>query len=358
MDKILYIKTNNFSFSLLDQKIIEKKFRVVTFLFQQKKSKLFLIPRFIALFFFILFNSFRAKAMITWFADYHSALMVFMGRLLRTKVVIFAGGQEAICYPELKKGAYYKKFRSKFVKYALRNASLVIPNHKSLLYHENYYYDPKGKKDGILYYNPGIKTNMVVLPNGIDTNMFFRDESIKKNERMVLTVGTMHSMYDFINKGFDLFIELAKRNPGFEFVMIGIKEQFLPWIEESYHVSEIQNLEVILFSHHPEVLFKYYNKSKVFVQASITEGMPNTLNEAMLCECVPVGSNVNGIPDAIGDTGIIVLRRNIEELEKAVYQALNLNTGEKARNYVLDNFSLEKREKKLMNILNEQHFIK
>jgi len=42
-----------------------------------------------------------------------------LGRLLRVRVIIFAGGQEAICYPELKKGAYYKRFRSKFVKFAL-----------------------------------------------------------------------------------------------------------------------------------------------------------------------------------------------------------------------------------------------
>jgi glycosyltransferase involved in cell wall biosynthesis len=355
MDKILYVRNSNIGFPLLDQKILEKQFRVVTFLIKETKSRLLVFYRFILLFFFILFNAYCAKALITWFADYHSAIMVFLGKLLRIKVIIFTGGMEAICYPELKKGAYYKKIRSKFVKYVLANADLVIPNHKSLLYHENFYYDSKGKKDGILYYNPGIKTKIVIIPNGIDTRKFFRDESIIKNERMILTVGTMHSVYDFINKGFDLFVEIARRNSDLEFILIGIKMQFLPWIEESYHISEITNLKVILFSSNSEILFDYYNKSKVFVQASITEGMPNTLNEAMLCECIPVGSNVNGIPDAIGDTGIIILKRSVLELEKAVYQALNLKTGTKARNHVLEHFSLEKREEKLLKVLKEQN---
>jgi len=357
MKKILYVNANNSSFSNLDQQILNKYFKVSTFYIKQKKSKILLLFGFISLLFFILFNSFRAKAMITWFADYHSALMVFIGRILGIKVVIFTGGMEAICYPELKKGAYYKKFRSRFVKFALRNADLIIPNHKSLLYHENFYYSPEGKKDGILYYNPGIKTKFVILPNGIDTEKFFRDESINKNNRMLLTIGTMHSVYDFINKGFDLFIELAKRNPQFEFVLIGIKKQFLPWIEEKFQINKIKNLNVILFCENYRILFEYYNQSKVFVQASITEGLPNTLIEAMLCECIPVGSNVNGIPDAIGDTGIIVKKRNIDLMEKAVYQAFNLNSGGMARKHILKHFSLDIREEKLLRILAENGLV-
>jgi len=49
--------------------------------------------------------------MITWFADYHAAIMVFMGKILNIKAVIIAGGQESVCYPELKKGVYYKKIQ-------------------------------------------------------------------------------------------------------------------------------------------------------------------------------------------------------------------------------------------------------
>ena len=76
--------------------------------------------------------------------------------------------------------------------------------------------------------------------------------------------------------------------------------------------------------------------------------MPNTLSEAMLLECIPVGSNVNGIPDAIGDTGIIVKKRLAEDLERAILEALALNTGKAARQRVLDLFSFNLREEKLL----------
>jgi len=37
------------------------------------------------------------------------------------------------------------------------------------------------------------------------------------------------------------------------------------------------------------------------------ERLPNALHcEAMLCECVPVGTRYCGIPTAIGDTGLYV----------------------------------------------------
>jgi glycosyltransferase involved in cell wall biosynthesis len=353
MKKILYIKHADSSFVLSDQRILEKEYRVVPFLINQKGSGFYFLGRMIALCFFILANARGTKGMVTWFGDYHSAVMAFFGKMLGVKVIIFAGGQEAICYPELRKGVYFKKVRGGFVKYALRNATYIIPNHKSLIFHENFYYTPEGKKDGMKHYIPGIKTPMTIIPNGIDTEKYYRDVNIAKDPLQVLTVGTMSSNADFLNKGFDLFTEMARRNPALKFTLVGIKKQFMPWIEENYQISSVANLELIFSFVADKVLFLNYNKAKVFVQASITEGMPNTLSEAMLCECIPVGSNVNGIPDAIGDTGVIVMHRNVEELEAAVKRALTLDSGAAARERVLGNFTFDLREKRLLELLDE-----
>lgn len=348
MDKILYIKHNDSSFILTDQQILESCYRVVPFKFKLGRSGLYFVGQMLRLCFFILINIHHTKALVTWFGDYHSAIMVFFGKVFHKKVIIFAGGQEAICYPELHKGVYYKKWRGRFVKFALRNATLIIPNHASLIFHQNFYYTPEGKKDGIAYYNPGIRTPMTIVPNGINPEKFYRDPSIPKDPGNILTVGTMGSTADFLNKGFDLFAEMASRNPDLHFTLIGIKKQFMPWIEENYHFSRIPNLELVFSFCPDQVLLEKYNKAKVFVQASITEGMPNTLNEAMLCECIPVGSNVNGIPDAMGDTGTIVYHRQVEGLETAVRKALTMNTGPAAREYVLGHFSIAQRKKNLL----------
>lgn len=353
MKKMLYIKHANSSFILSDQRILEQQYQLLPFLINQKKSGLYYAGRMISLILFILRHGPGSAAMVTWFGDYHAAVMVFFGRLFRSKVIIFAGGQEAICYPELRKGVYNKKWRGRFVKYALRHATMIIPNHASLLYHENFYYSADGKKDGIRHYIPGIQTPVTIIPNGIDTGKYYRDESIPKEPARVLTVGTMSSATDFINKGFDLFVEMARRNSDLNFTLIGIKKQFMPWIEQNYQISSIANLHLI-FSYCPDdKLFLEYNRARVFVQASITEGMPNTLNEAMLCACIPVGSNVNGIPDAMGDTGVIVLKRDVSELELAVRKALTLHTGEAARMRILSNFTMKLRGERVLNVFRE-----
>jgi glycosyltransferase involved in cell wall biosynthesis len=354
---IIYIKPTDSSFIVTDQKILEKHYRVTTFLLNQNKGKVTYFGNLFRLVFFLLRNAHKNDAFVCWFGDYHAAVMVFMAKLTGRYSVILAGGQEAICYKELGKGVYLKRLRGLMVKYALRNCSLILPNHQSLIYHENYFYNTDNPHiDGITHYVMGIKGEIVVIYNGIDTARINRNPEIPKNPNLVLTVGTMNKLSDFYNKGFDLFIELAKRCKSFEFVAIGVKSAYLEWIEEQYHISEIENLKVIPSSP-VEVLVEYYNRAKVYLQVSITEGMPNSLGEAMLCECIPVGSNVNGIPDVIGNTGVIVYKRDLDELEEAMQKAMSMNSGLQARLHTLENFSIEKREKRLFEVL-ESHLSK
>jgi len=163
----------------------------------------------------------------------------------------------------------------------------------------------------------------------------------------------MNNEADFRNKGFDLFIELSKLNPNKKFVLIGFNKFYFPWLESKYHVSQLANLKIIPSFCPDAILSEYFNKAKVYLQISITEGMPVSLGEAMLCECIPIGSNVNGIPDAIGETGILVYERNIKDLNNALQSAFTLNTGANARDQIIFNFSLFKREQKLSTLISK-----
>ncbi len=352
MKTICFIKTADSSFILVDQQILEKQFHLIPYLIRKKKTGIGFIVAMLRLIIFLLISSRHIDAYVTWFADYHAAIVAFLGRILGKKVIIFLGGQEAICYPELNKGVYLKKIRGSCVKYAIQNADHLIPNHESLIWHKNFYYQDAGKIDGIKHYIPDFNTACTIIPNGTDIRKYFRDSGIPKNTSGVLTVGTMNNLNDFINKGFDLFAELAQRNPDYNFTMAGINPELLRKIEIKYHLKEIRNLNVILFTGYHE-LFHLYNRANVFVQASITEGMPNTLAEAMLCECVPVGSRVNGIPDLIGDTGIIVDKRDINILESCVHKALKLNSGIRAAERIRTKYSYEIREKLIHRLFKE-----
>lgn len=352
---IVFIKPNDSSFIRGDQKLFEKFYRVKPFLMKQLKGKLNYAVKNMQLFFYLLSFAFKKDVIFTtWFADYHAATMVFAARLTGKKSIIFIGGQEAVCYPELNKGVYRKKVRGWLVAFALRKTDLIIANHKSLIYHENHYYNSEHPHiDGIKHYVSRLKTPIQIVYNGIDSSRIKRDESLPKQENMVLTVGTMYQEGDFYNKGFDLFMQTAERNPQLSFVLIGLNKAYLDWADEKCHFRSIPNLKVIPTFCPDELLNECYNTAKVFVQASITEGMPNTLSEAMLLECVPVGSNVNGIPDAIGDTGIVIKRRTVEDLEAGILDALKLNTSKQARERVIQLFSFELREQKLKVILSQ-----
>ncbi len=353
--RIIYIKPANSSFIRGDQQILEKEYDVKPFLMLQNKRKFVFGVKIVELFFYLLSNAFRRNVVfVSWFADYHSAIMALVAKFTGKKSIILIGGQEAVCYPELKKGVYRKKFRGMCVKFALRNTSLIIANHKSLIYHENHYYNAENPHiDGIQHYVSGLKTKTEVVFNGIDSTLFERTASIHKVDNMVLTVGTMHQEGDFYNKGYDLFIQAAARNPELNFVLIGLNQNYLNWMEENYHPSQIPNLQIIPSFCPQDILNQKYNEAKVFVQASITEGMPNTLSEAMLLECIPVGSNINGIPDAIGDTGVVINQRNVEALEKGILKALTMNSGKAARQRVMEMFTISLRKEKILKLVGD-----
>lgn len=351
---ILYIKTANSSFILRDQKILGNHYPLHQFLLRQSGSKLVFLSDLLKMSLFILTHPARFTVYVCWFADYHSALMVFFSKITRTKTVIFAGGQEAVYYKELGKGVYGKKLRSWCVKYALRNADLILPNHQSLIYHENHFYQPDSPHiDGITHYVKGIRGKISVVPNGMEPSRINRNPEIPKQPDLALTVGTMMSPADFINKGFDLFISLAGLHPDKRFILVGLHPSYLAWAEENYGYSRYPNLRVIPLWCSPEVLNQLYNEAKVYLQISITEGMPVSIGEAMLCECIPVGSNVNGIPDAIGNAGVIVYQRTIDEVSAAMLKAFGMETGELARQHTLEHFSLERREKAILDNFKE-----
>ena len=111
MTRVIFIKPSNSSFILSDQKILEKDFLVDPYLVKMSKSMVKMISASLKLFFYLLTKGKGNDFFITWFADYHAAIVSFVGKIYNKKVVILMGGMDAINYPKLKKGVFYKKYR-------------------------------------------------------------------------------------------------------------------------------------------------------------------------------------------------------------------------------------------------------
>ena len=89
----------------------------------------------------------------------------------------------------------------------------------------------------------------------------------------------------------------------------------------------------------------YYQRAAVYCQPSRSEGLPNTLCEAMSCGCIPVGTDVGGIPTVIGDTGFVVPLGDTDSLVKALKRAMKIDVlqGNRARQRIIHEFHFQRR---------------
>jgi glycosyltransferase involved in cell wall biosynthesis len=158
------------------------------------------------------------------------------------------------------------------------------------------------------------------------------------------------NQYEFMRKGFDMLVECAKEMPEVKFILVGLNDEYLSRLK----ASGMQNIELYGKVTYDE-LISFYSRAKVYAQLSLFEGMPSTICEAMLCECIPVGSSANGIPDIIGDTGIVVEKKNALLIKSALREALDSSPekGVLARQRIIEMFDIKKREKSILAICND-----
>lgn len=315
-----------------------------------EKNPIKFLLAFVHQLFSILFRLHKIKTFYCWFADYHSVLPAFFARLTGKKCVIIVGGFDAVNIPPIKFGIFYKDTaRTKCVKYTYRNCTHIVPVDASLIDSTNYYFDEKGVKQGIKNYVDNVSARYEVVPTGYDDTKWYKLEGVQK-EKIVMTVGGSPDERTFKRKGLDFLLQVAKEMPDTKFIIVGLK----PAILDLAKSQAPENAELVGYISHEE-LHQYFSKAKVFCQFSLSEGLPNTLCEAMLCECIPVGSSANGIPYGIGETGFVLKHKNVDEARALINQALNADElkGEQARTRIQTLFSFDKRQQKILDIINE-----
>ncbi len=310
-------------------------------------------------FFYLLFTIYKYSLVYIWFADYHSFLPVLFAKIFGKKSIICAGGYEATYVPEVNCGVFTdesiaKRIRRFAVIFSLKNCSYILPVDETLIEHVNNYVnsDKPGSqplRDGIKTFIPDIKTPFETVPPGYDGNLFKNNDSIRK-ENSVISAGLIINEYEFKRKGFDLLVECAPRMKDTKFVLIGLNDEYMDKIQ-SLRIENIEPYGIVSY----EKLIEQYSKAKVYAQLSLFEGLPSAICEAMCCECVPVGSNVNGIPKIIDGTGYLVYNRNLDEIMSVLEKGLEApkEMGFEARNQILKRFPLSKRRDSVLAITNK-----
>jgi glycosyltransferase involved in cell wall biosynthesis len=342
--KNLFYSTPNFSaFIRKDIAIFEKEYRVRVFLFRSRPK--WITPLSFLHQLVLLVWRFRSTSIqVCQFGGYHALLPALFSRFTRKPCLIITSGTDCVAFPSLRYGHFQRRVLGTFTRWAYSWCTHIAAVHRSLI-HAPYTYQPDDyPEQGIRAFCKNIRTPMSEIPYGYDTDYFYNTGS-KKRPRSFITIAVgATSALRYRLKGIDLTVWAAGQFPDCSFTIVGAEN-----MPQSQPPANVKLLGIVK----PEELRQLLSEHEFYLQLSISEGFPNALCEAMLCECIPIGSAVAAIPDIIGETGFILQRRDTELLRGLIRTALRSDKkklSKSARQRIVDNFPLEKRSRSLLTL--------
>jgi glycosyltransferase involved in cell wall biosynthesis len=278
-----------------------------------------------------------AQLTFTWFASVYSGLIVFLCRLFGKKSVIVVGGVDAARVPEFSYGIWISPWKSNFVRYAMVHADRLLVVNAFL-------------RDQVVFLACYGGENISVVPTGYDPVFWAPQEVVR--EREVITVAACKDVPRAQIKGISFLLDTARVLPDTHFRIVGLEHAAMEFI---LRLKPPPNVTITRYISRNE-LREVYRRASVYCQPSYYEGgLTNSLCEAMLCGCIPVGTSVGGIPEAIDGLGYLVQHGDVSALASALQKALDSpqNLREEVRESVRARFPLENRESLIRQTLSE-----
>jgi glycosyltransferase involved in cell wall biosynthesis len=325
--KILFVAPPFQPFIKKDYEILKRRFRVkcVVYNYDDKKSLLLLVPR-------IIKGVLWADLTYSWFGSFHAFFAVLFSKILRKKSIVVAGGYDVAKMTEITYGLMNMRLWRLFPMFSFKYCDriLAVSEYARREINENINVDDE---------------KVVVVHHGFDKNKFFPR---KAKENLVITVGQVNSQALYV-KGLINFAKTSKFLPDTKFYLIGQVEK--QSIRRLRRINQ-HNLLYKGFVPHEE-LASLMQRAKVYVQISAHESFGCSVAEAMLCECIPVVTACGALPEVVGDTGYYVPYGDVEATAKITTRALRDGEakGEKARKRIEKEFPIEKREKRLIEVV-------
>lgn len=343
-ENIAFVAPNRSTFISLDIEILSKHFFVFPLIFNSTKktlTPLFMIGQMFQLLFLIFFKN--TRKIVVSFAGYWSFFPALLGMLTKRPVFIIVHGTDACNFPEINYGDLRKPVLRFINKKSFEWCTKILPVSESLMKTTNSYFEKsKDRNFGLLVEFENLLTPYQVIPNSFKTE-FWIDQ--KEETRVTHSFITVATEGQFVRKGIDIIIKAASEIPDVEIFIVGAKSY-------SHNVSD--NVHFLGRKTHEELKQLYY-RSEYYLQLSVFEGFGCSLAEAMLCGCIPIGSNVNAIPEIIGDTGYLLQQRDVESLKKLMLDLINkeydITKSKSASEKILNDFPLSVRENLLVNTL-------
>jgi len=160
-----------------------------------------------------------------------------------------------------------------------------------------------------------------VIPNGVDPALFSPRPAGPRSRPTVLTMARISPL-----KGIDVLVRaialVRERVPEIELRIMG------DVADTAYHAECLRIIEEHCLENH--VTFGItneshlmYNQADVFCLASLTEGMPFSVLEAMMSGCPVVATDVGNVAEMLGGTGLLAKPNNAQSLARALLELMD-----------------------------------
>jgi glycosyltransferase involved in cell wall biosynthesis len=270
----------------------------------------------------------KVDIIFIWFAGWHAGLTIAFAKAFGKPTALVAGGYDVACLPEINYGAFTSWWRGRLARWALNHADIVLAISNS------------AKKEILARANP---EKLLVVHMSANAGKF---KPKGKKENLVITTGNVYES-NLSRKGLKTFVKAAKYLPDVKFVLIG--KHFDKSID---FLKTIATKNVKFTGFLPfEDLLNYYQRAKVYVQASAHEGFGIAIAEAMLCGCIPVVTKRYAIPEVVGKHGFYVPYEDPLATAAAIRRALKMPKSLKGRKRIIKLFSVKLRKRKLFKAL-------
>lgn len=277
-----------------------------------------------------------SDAVFCWFADYTTLVPTLIGRLFGKKVYVIAGGFDVTNLPEINCGAYLRPTRWFCVSNTFRFASKIFPVSGYAMKQLEKLTEGKHAPAKVIY-------------NCTDTQRFAGADFDAERD-IVLTVSQGDNQIEYIRKGSDIFIDLARKTANKKFVLAGLRGDALSMAKQ--YAASVDNLEIIpgplsLY----EQLMPLYRRSYAYCQFSIEETFGVAVLEAMINGSVPIVSTGGALPEISRGSGGFICS-SFAEMQEAIAKAENFSADERRTlaEYA-KKFDISVREKELLSNL-------
>jgi glycosyltransferase involved in cell wall biosynthesis len=208
----------------------------------------------------------------------------------------------------------------------------------------------KEMKDYIVQHYGLRKDKIIVIPNYINTDVFKPLTEMRKKPGRICFVGDLRKQ-----KNLSLLLQAMRNIEGVKLVVIGNGSLRNALMEEAKELD----IDVQFPGNLPNYKLPIeLNRSEIFVLPSLYEGHPKALLEAMACGLPVIGTDVPGIREVIvhEQTGYLC-QPTPEDMRRAIIRVLgdeelSRQMGERAREFVVENYSIEEVLKQELAVLN------